>query len=156
MQLPLQTPRHENGSTMRIPAWAPDTYTCSRAIRPPALLAYEHMFPRGPRSKLAQRALGALGLARSFLLLEDDYVDWEVGQDEPSAPTHPHRAPLRGRGTSQRRRGTPAPRPPACLTPTEFGIRVGDGPAAGSRGAPRRALPCSGAHSQGDDRCGLA
>jgi len=36
------------------------------------------------RTSLAQRALGALGLTRSFLLLEDDYdVDWEVdGRNE--------------------------------------------------------------------------
>ena len=37
-----------------------------------------------------------LRLARSFLLLEDDYdVDWEVDQDEPARDA-PHRAPLRG------------------------------------------------------------
>jgi hypothetical protein len=75
------------------------------------------MFPHTPKSKLAQRALGAVRVARSFLLLEDDYeVDWEVGQDEPSHALHPHRAPLR-RGCARRRPGqVPAPAQP-CLSP---------------------------------------
>ncbi len=75
------------------------------------------MFPTAPRSKLAQRALGAVRVARSFLLLEDDYeVDWEVGQDEPRPAAHPHRAPLR-RGYARRRPGQlPAPAQP-CLSP---------------------------------------
>ena len=55
------------------------------------------MFSSPRTSTLAQRALGALRLTRSFLLLEDDYdVDWEVDQDEPRVSAHPHRAPLRG------------------------------------------------------------
>jgi hypothetical protein len=75
------------------------------------------MFPGTPKHKLAQRALGAVRVARSFLLLEDDYeVDWEVGQDEPSHAPHPHRAPLR-RGCARRRPGqVPAPAQP-CLSP---------------------------------------
>jgi hypothetical protein len=75
------------------------------------------MFPRTPKSKLAQRALGAVRVARSFLLLEDDYeVDWEVGQDEPRRAPHPHRAPLR-RGCARRRPGQiPAPAQ-LCLSP---------------------------------------
>jgi hypothetical protein len=75
------------------------------------------MFPRTPKHKLAQRALGAVRVARSFLLLEDDYeVDWEVDQDEPSHAPHPHRAPLR-RGCARRRPGQiPAPAQP-CLSP---------------------------------------
>jgi hypothetical protein len=75
------------------------------------------MFPGTPKSKLAQRALGAVRVARSFLLLEDDYeVDWEVGQDEPGHALHPHRAPLR-RGCARRRPGqVPAPAQP-CLSP---------------------------------------
>jgi hypothetical protein len=80
-------------------------------------LSYEHMFPPPPKNKLAQRALGALRVARSFLLLEDDYeVDWEVGQDERTAVPHPHRAPLRG-GCAQRRAGLVPARPQACLSP---------------------------------------
>ena len=64
----------------------------------------EHMFPTARTSTLAQRALGALRLTRSFLLLEDDYdVDWEVDQNEHLQAPHPHRAPLRGR-----RRDAPA------------------------------------------------
>jgi hypothetical protein len=81
------------------------------------------MFPSTPKNKLAQRALGALRVARSFLLLEDDYeVDWEVGQDERTAVPHPHRAPLRGgwrgRGGGPPGRGAGGgPRPQACLSP---------------------------------------
>jgi hypothetical protein len=75
------------------------------------------MFCSTPQTKLAQRALGALRVARSFLLLEDDYeVDWEVGQDERTRVSHPHRAPLRG-GCAQRRAGHVPARPQACLSP---------------------------------------
>jgi hypothetical protein len=75
------------------------------------------MFSRAPQTKLAQRALGAVRVARSFLLLEDDYeVDWEVGQDESRHAPHPHRAPLR-RGSAHRRSGhVPTPVQP-CLSP---------------------------------------
>ena len=77
------------------------------------------MFPPSAKSKLAQRALEAARLARSFLLLEDDdRVDWEVGQDEPRAPMHPHRAALRS-GSGQRRPGAPAPACHVCLTPVQ-------------------------------------
>jgi hypothetical protein len=75
------------------------------------------MFCSPRTSTLAQRALGAISLARSFLLLEDDYaVDWEVDADEPATPQHPHRVPLRGR-SAPRREGTPQLRPQPCLTP---------------------------------------
>lgn len=75
------------------------------------------MFSPAPQSKLAQRALGAVRVARSFLLLEDDYeVDWEVGQDEPSPASHPHRAPLRS-GCARRRPGQPAAPAQPCLSP---------------------------------------
>jgi hypothetical protein len=74
------------------------------------------MFPSSSSSP-AQRALGALRLTRSFLLLEDDYsVDWEVDWDEPSGEVHPHRAPLRG-GFVRRRPGEPATAPQLCLSP---------------------------------------
>ncbi len=79
------------------------------------------MFSSLRTSPLAQRTLGALDLARSFLLLEDDYgVDWEVDRSEPMTPVHPHRAPLR------RRRGTRRPgEPPSawqhCISPTSYG-----------------------------------
>jgi hypothetical protein len=67
---------------------------------------YEQMFATEKISKLAQRTLGALHLARSFLLLEDDYdVDWEVDRDEAMTQTHPHRVPLRGPGRRSRRAG---------------------------------------------------
>jgi hypothetical protein len=73
-------------------------------------------------STLGERALGALGLIRSFLLLEDDCeVDWEVGQDERFEVDHPHRAALRGRAAAERlarrRPGQPAPSPHVCLSP---------------------------------------
>jgi hypothetical protein len=75
------------------------------------------MFSTAPTSKLAQRTLGALRVARSFLLLEDDYaVDWEVGQDERARVSHPHRAALRG-GCAPRRAGQLPARPQACLSP---------------------------------------
>jgi hypothetical protein len=80
------------------------------------------MFCSTRTSTLAQRALGALRLSRSFLLLEDDYdVDWEVDRDEPTdyahdrhvrprtlvasmVAAHPHRKPLRRAGEERRRR----------------------------------------------------
>jgi hypothetical protein len=75
------------------------------------------MFPLSPASTLAQRALGALRLTRSFLLLEDDReVDWEVDQDGRALAIHPHRAVLRGR-LSHRRPGQPAGTPQVCLCP---------------------------------------
>ncbi|HTA31823.1 MAG TPA: hypothetical protein VK721_00205 [Solirubrobacteraceae bacterium] len=75
------------------------------------------MFSPAPTSKLAQRTLGALRVARSFLLLEDDYsVDWEVGQVECARVPHPHRAALRG-GCAPRRAGQLPARPQACLSP---------------------------------------
>jgi len=76
------------------------------------------MFPSSRRtSTLTQRALGALRLIRSFLLLEDDHdVDWEVGQDERTSAAHPHRAPLRGRRIP-RRQGESPPRTQACVSP---------------------------------------
>ena len=90
-------------------------------FRPRAAIAYEHMFPRGT-STLGQRALGALGLVRSFLLLEDDCrVDWEVDQDERTEVDHPHRAPLHERaraGQRMRRRPGQTPRQPqVCISP---------------------------------------
>jgi hypothetical protein len=75
------------------------------------------MFPRLINTPSAQRALAALRLTRSFLLLEDDYdVDWEVDRDELSRHAHHQRAPLGGR-TGPRRFGQVAPAPHACLSP---------------------------------------
>lgn len=75
------------------------------------------MFPPTPTTKLAQRALGALRVARSLLLLEDDYeVDWVLARDERTRVPHPHRAPLRG-GCAQRRAGQVPARAQACLSP---------------------------------------
>lgn len=63
-------------------------------------------------------------MARSFLLLEDDYdVDWEVGQDELAPPPHAHRAALRRGGVALTRcPGAPTPTCHVCLSPVE---RVG-------------------------------
>jgi hypothetical protein len=92
------------------------------------------MFPPANKPKLAQRALDAARVARSFLLLEDDYdVDWEVDQDEPTRVPHPHRAPLRGR-VYERRAGEVALASQLCLCPVE--------PAAG-------AIACTGSRRDG-------
>lgn len=75
------------------------------------------MFSSSRTSTLAQRALGALRLTRSFLLLEDDReIDWEVGADGRPEANHPHRAPLRVR-LPERRPGARAQRNHVCLTP---------------------------------------
>lgn len=115
----------------------PDAYVCSHAsVREPAY-GYEHMFPRRTPSPLTRRARTALSLARSFLLLEDDYdIDWEVDQDETgrdrskidgisdrpargrASVDHPHRAVLRGR-PARVRAGQPAPAPHVCMSPVE-------------------------------------
>ena len=75
------------------------------------------MFPSSRNRPIAQRALDALRLTRSFLMLEDDYaVDWEVDWSEPSDGSHPHRVPLR-KGFVRRRPGEPVQRPQLCLSP---------------------------------------
>jgi hypothetical protein len=110
-----------------------------------AIYLYEHMFPWSTPSPLTRRVRNALSLARSFLLLEDDYdVDWEVDWDEPgrgdvhgetcavgeidepsrrivfdrwsAVDLHPHRVPLRGR-SARERTGQLAPVPQVCLCP---------------------------------------
>jgi hypothetical protein len=79
------------------------------------------MFSSLRTSQLAQRALGAADLARSFLMLEDDEcVDWEVDRSEPIAPVHPHRAPLR-RPSYSRRPGAAPVAPQICVSPTFYG-----------------------------------
>jgi hypothetical protein len=103
------------------------------------------MFPSARTSTLGQRALGALGLIRSFLLLENDYdVDWEVDQDEPVEVDHPHRAALRGRALAgrpaRRRPGQPDPALHVCLSP------VGHPAHATRRRHPRRQEPWSAEH----------
>ena len=124
-------------------------YVRSPRFRPPALLAYEQMFPSTKNSKLAQRTLGALRLTRSFLLLEDDYdVDWEVDRDEPVGQIHPHRAPLRGRTSrrraASRRAGQPAPHEQVCLSPVREAGRpvMGPVPAPARRSARAAARLC--------------
>jgi hypothetical protein len=121
----LQAEGRENGFVERSSDSMIDTHTRSGSIRPNGDLAYEHMFSFAPTSKLAQHTLDALRMARSFLLLEDDYdVDWEVDQDELARSQHPHRialgrgAPLRGRRIA-RRPGAPAPTCHVCLCPVE-------------------------------------
>jgi hypothetical protein len=113
---------------------ASGAHTCSHIFRPNALLPYEHMFSLRT-SPIAQRTLGALDLARSFLLLEDDVlVDWEVDRNGHSQPVHPHRAPLRTR-LVPRRPGSPAPAPQECISPTFYGQPPAQG---GNAGAERR------------------
>jgi hypothetical protein len=82
------------------------------------------MFSSTRTSDVRQRALGALSLARSFLLLEDDYeVDWEVGQDERFELEHPHRAALTLRAIPDRlafrRPGGTVPGRHICLSPVD-------------------------------------
>jgi hypothetical protein len=98
------------------------------------------MFYQARTSAVAQRALGALRLTRSFLMLEDDYdVDWEVDPNEHLQAPHPHRAPLRGRARA-RRPGIPSPRDHVCLTPLSSDARA---PHRGKpRGAPATARSC--------------
>lgn len=100
------------------------TYRRSGRYRPTRPLSYEHMFSSRRTSEARRRALDALGLIRSFLLLEDDYeVDWEVGQEELCEVDHPHRAALRTRAVADRlahrRIGQPTPRPHICLSPVD-------------------------------------
>jgi hypothetical protein len=112
------------------------------------------MFSSPRTSNLRQRAFGAFGLLRSFLLLEDDYeVDWEVGQGERSEVDHPHRAALRGRAIAdrlaQRRPGQPAPRTHVCLCPIGA-VKPASGRSTARRedGAPPAAAPAApGEHS---------
>ncbi len=78
------------------------------------------MFSSLRTSPLAQRAHGALELARSFLLLEDDEaVDWEVDRGERSL-AHVHRQPLR-KGAGPRRAGSVPGARQECISPTVFG-----------------------------------
>jgi hypothetical protein len=112
------------------------TYAGARVFaqfRPPALVPCEHMFCTERTSTLAQRALGALGLARSFLMLEDDWgVDWEVDEDGPATAAHPHRVPLRGRSGARRPGMAPAPAQ-VCLCPVRHGARAGSRPRTSGR-----------------------
>jgi hypothetical protein len=111
---------------------ASGAYTCSHIFRPNAFLRYEHMFSSLRTSPLAQRTLGALDLARSFLMLEDDAtVDWEVDRNGHSQPVHPHRAPLRTRRAA-RRPGTLEPASHECISPTFYGQPVAHGGNAGA------------------------
>jgi hypothetical protein len=108
------------------------------------------MFSSLRTSPLAQRTLGALDLARSFLLLEDDVsVDWEVDRNEPFEPVHPHRVPLRGRRI-ERRPGMPAPARGECISPTFYGQPIARG---GNAWAERRErLPaCRGWRAEGTE-----
>jgi hypothetical protein len=77
-------------------------------VRPHACLSYEHMFPWSTPSPLARRARNALTLARSFLLLEDDYdVDWEVDRERPGRGAARGRTDDRGRADERGRVNEP-------------------------------------------------
>ncbi len=120
------------------------------------------MFPSAETSPVGRRVRNALSLARSFLLLEDDYdVDWEVdggepGQGETCADAHhPHRALLRARPITveRRRRGQPAAPAQLCLCPV--GGPAGVTPPSGvshlerPRARPERAPSCAGVEASG-------
>ena len=140
LQLLLHGARPGNGAAAPF-LGAPTGYVhafAGRSVRT-RRLSYEHMFSRHPTSQLAQRALGALRVARSFLLLEDDYdVDWEVGQDEPRHGTASASSAAARRACAQRRAGQlPAP-PQACLSPV--GAREPRHSTRHGRDAPRHKL----------------
>jgi hypothetical protein len=87
------------------------------------------MFSPTRTSALKRRARSALGLTRSFLLLEDDYeVDWEVGQDERFQVDHPHRAALAAHAIDDRmehrRPGEPQAPAHLCLSPVNRPARA--------------------------------
>ncbi|HSZ13771.1 MAG TPA: hypothetical protein VK790_07035 [Solirubrobacteraceae bacterium] len=101
------------------------------------------MFPSSRTSAFRQRAFDALGRARSFLMLEDDYdVDWEVDQDELARIDHPHRAPLRG-SLGRRRPGQLPHAPQVCISPV-----VHEATGRGDRRARRVAQPCEAAQQR--------
>jgi hypothetical protein len=107
------------------------------------------MFPSTRTSTVRQRALGALGLVRSFLLLEDDYdVDWEVDQDERATVDHPHRAPLRGE-LGRTRPGQLARAPQHCVSPV---LRIAGARVAAPRYAPRQVTSCGAARAASPSR----
>ncbi len=131
LQASLQSSRAEIGSARarsRLDS-ATRTHVRAASVRR-AVLSYEHMFSSPRTSTLAQRTLGALGLARSFLLLEDDYeVDWEVDQDErgrggSSAPSGA--AGGRAPGAPRRRAGQPARAAGLPVTAPSDGAARGD------------------------------
>jgi hypothetical protein len=124
------------------------------------------MFPWSTPSPLTRHTRNALSLARSFLLLEDDYVrDWEVAGTEPgqrdargwaqthdagnelsrrdvvdtrgASGLHPHQTPLRGR-SARERAGQPPPAGQVCLCPLRHGRRTVK-PASTHTGRPQTA-----------------
>jgi hypothetical protein len=122
MQAPLQPSEAEISFIKPFFSGAAGTHTRSCSVRPSARVPCEHVFPSSRTSRLTQRALGALRLTRSFLLLEDDYdVDWEVDPNEHSQAPHPHRVPLRA-SLPARRAGAPSPASHVCLSPVRGSV----------------------------------
>ena len=114
-------------------------------------IPYEHMFPSSHEHQRLRSARSVRwALARSFLLLEDDYdVDWEVDQDEHRPVAHPHRAPLRRRSVN-RRAGAGAGTASACVSPIGAPLARGGHEArlSGPRSQPRqRCCGGSSAHA---------
>ena len=150
-QFPLQRRNRTLALRCAIARSCRNTYVCSLASVRAWTYRYEHMFPRRNPSPLTRRAQTALSLARSFLLLEDDYVrDWEVASDEQAGRdrskidgiserpaherasvahppvahpsiAHPHRVSLRGR-SARVRAGQPTPASHACVSPIERSV----------------------------------
>ena len=118
-----------------------------RGFRPPRLTFTNTCSRTTANQPLGQRALDALRLTRSFLLLEDDYdVDWEVDREERRRGVHPHRVPLPGRvrrgGLGPRRPGEPARAAELCLCPVGSSAPAPNASARRSRPSercPRRA-----------------
>jgi len=80
------------------------------AVRPPAAVACEHMFPGATRTA---RALAALREVANRVAGPGGLLDDVLGDPAPAA--HPHRRPLRA--TRPRRAGTVPVRPQPCLSP---------------------------------------
>jgi hypothetical protein len=119
MQFALQFGNPEIGSAKPFSGDRRVLHARAPAVHPRARIPCEHMFPSLRTFALAQQALAAFRLTRSFLMLEDDdRVDWEVDRSEP-ADASPDRAPLREGiyplPPARRRAGQPPPALHACL-----------------------------------------
>ncbi len=98
------------------------------------------MFSSLRRTPLAQRALGALDLARSFLLLEDDYaVDWEVDRGRAVRQDLTRTGSRCAGGTQTRRPGTVPAARQECISPTVSGRPATRGIAEATRESEFRA-----------------
>ena len=118
----------EHGLFLRLPIARDSVLRLSRAVRPAALLAYEHMFWRRLHTSFRPGAVHrALDLVRALLLLDPPPYDWASELDWPHeraesrtlkspASSHGHRRQLRA-ARARFRGGAVLERPQHCLTP---------------------------------------